>query len=137
MTPRVHTLGSANALIPTITPKLERLRADFRELQRMNTLLRGQADWMSARGFGLTAHRLEPEIRTATGRMKSLLDDLSASGVEVKDFETGLIDFLAEHEGRLVYLCWRLGEGDIAFWHDLDAGFAGRQVIDRDAWGAE
>jgi hypothetical protein len=133
----VHTLASANALIPSVIPKLERLRTDFRELQRMNALLHRQAEWMRPRGFGLTAHRLEPQIRTATGRMKSLLGELTADGVEVKDFETGLIDFLAEHDGRLVYLCWRLGESTIAFWHDLDAGFAGRQMIDRDEWEME
>lgn len=134
MTPRLHTLESANALIPIVTPKLEQLRADFRELQGMNRLLSGQAEWMRARGFGMTGHRLEPQINAATKRMKLLLGELTADGIEVKDFETGLIDFLAERDGRLVYLCWRLGEGEIAFWHDLDAGFAGRQAIDRDEW---
>ena len=50
-------------------------------------------------------------------------------GCEVKDVQTGLVDFRAMRDGRAVYLCWRLGEEDIAFWHELDAGFAGRQPL--------
>jgi hypothetical protein len=50
--------------------------------------------------------------------------------VELKDVEQGLLDFPHEREGRVVYLCWRLGEEGIGWWHDLDVGFAGRQPLD-------
>jgi hypothetical protein len=49
--------------------------------------------------------------------------------VLIKDINTGLLDFLALKDGREVYLCWQYGEGDIAFWHEVDAGYAGRQPI--------
>jgi hypothetical protein len=50
--------------------------------------------------------------------------------VQLKDINLGLLDFSAIKDGREVYLCWMYGEGDIAFWHEVDAGFAGRQSID-------
>jgi hypothetical protein len=54
---------------------------------------------------------------------------IAASGAELKDINSGLLDFRSQREGREVYLCWRYGEGEIRFWHDLDAGFAGRQPL--------
>lgn len=50
-------------------------------------------------------------------------------GIEIKDINTGLVDFPSEREGRVVYLCWRYGEDTIEYWHELDAGFAGRQPL--------
>ncbi|MDQ3686652.1 MAG: DUF2203 domain-containing protein, partial [Acidobacteriota bacterium] len=56
--------------------------------------------------------------------------ELDALGVQIKDYERGLIDFPTLREGRVVLLCWQLGEGDsIEWWHDMEAGFAGRQPI--------
>ena len=54
---------------------------------------------------------------------------LTELGVEVKGIEDGLVDFPSLREGRLVYLCWRIGEPDILYWHELDAGFRGRQAL--------
>lgn len=51
-------------------------------------------------------------------------------GIELKDINTGLVDFLSERDGRDVYLCWRFDEPRVAFWHDLEAGFAGRQPLE-------
>ena len=51
-------------------------------------------------------------------------------GIEIKDLTIGLIDFTALRDGREVYLCWKYGEGEIQFWHEIEAGFAGRQIID-------
>ena len=50
--------------------------------------------------------------------------------MELKDYQTGLIDFIGRHEGRDVYLCWKLGEEQITHWHELNAGFAGRQPVE-------
>ena len=54
---------------------------------------------------------------------------IAAMGIELKDINTGLVDFLAERDGRDVYLCWRYDEPSVAFWHDLEAGFPGRQPL--------
>ena len=61
------------------------------------------------------------------------LDQLAEWGIELKDLSTGLVDFPAMREGRVVYLCWRLGELQIAFWHDIETGFAGRQPLDENS----
>lgn len=64
--------------------------------------------------------------------IRALLAELEQHGAEIKDPASGLIDFRTLRDGREVYLCWRLGEGPrILYWHDLDAGFAGRQPLDR------
>ena len=72
---------------------------------------------------------IEKELEIAKERLNGLLDELSDVGCELKDFQTGLIDFIGRHQNRDVYLCWKLGEAQIGYWHELDAGFAGRQPI--------
>ncbi len=65
----------------------------------------------------------------AMDRLNELLDELHQVGVELKDFEKGLVDFPAIHEGREIYLCWRSGEPRVEAWHEIEAGFADRQDI--------
>jgi len=55
---------------------------------------------------------------------------ITALGLELKDINSGLIDFLAERDGRDIYLCWRYNEPRVAHWHDLEAGFAGRKPLE-------
>lgn len=63
--------------------------------------------------------------------LEDFVDELSEIGCELKDYQTGLIDFVGRHEGRDVYLCWKLGEERITHWHELDSGFAGRQSVSK------
>lgn len=63
-------------------------------------------------------------------RLDKLIHQILDTGVQIKDVNLGLLDFSALKDGREVYLCWQYGEGDIAFWHEVDAGFAGRQSIE-------
>ena len=63
-------------------------------------------------------------------RLDALIHQILETGVQVKDINTGLLDFSAMRDGREVYLCWKYGEENIAFWHEVDAGYAGRQSID-------
>ncbi len=65
----------------------------------------------------------------AIDRLSQLVDELAEIGVELKDYETGLVDFVGRHEGRDVYLCWKLGEEKITHWHELNTGFAGRKPV--------
>jgi hypothetical protein len=62
--------------------------------------------------------------------LKDTIAEIEALGVQVKDLDMGLLDFPCRVEGRTVLLCWKLGEPSISYWHELDAGFAGRQPID-------
>lgn len=100
------TRAQAEALLPQVRPLLE-------DLQRR-----------------AMAYRRRPTDSVAR-EIEALLREIAELGVEVKDPNEGLVDFRAERRGREIYLCWKLGEGDrIAFWHDLDTGFAGRKIIE-------
>jgi hypothetical protein len=62
-------------------------------------------------------------------KLDALVHRILETGVLIKDVNIGLLDFSALKDGREVYLCWQHGEGEIAFWHEVDAGYAGRQPI--------
>ena len=72
---------------------------------------------------------VQGQLDAAVDRLQEYVDELSAIGVELKDFDTGLIDFPGRHQGRDVYLCWKLGEEKVAHWHELHTGYTGRQSV--------
>jgi len=69
------------------------------------------------------------EYEKAMDQLNDLIDELQQVGVELKDFEQGLIDFPAVYQDREVYLCWKRGEDKIVAWHEIDAGYSGRQDV--------
>jgi len=71
----------------------------------------------------------ERDLADCEDRLRALRVELATLGVEIKDLASGLVDFRCRHEGRDVWICWRHGEADIGFWHELEAGFAGRKPI--------
>lgn len=73
----------------------------------------------------------QKQLDSCMARLEDFVDELSEIGCELKDYQTGLIDFVGRHEGRDVYLCWKLGEDRITHWHELDSGFAGRQSVSK------
>ena len=76
------------------------------------------------------AFQLERDIDSMAVEIGRYNEELQAIGVELKDLRIGLIDFFSRYEGRIVYLCWKLDEGEtLAWWHDLQNGFRGRQPI--------
>lgn len=75
------------------------------------------------------AERLAREIQRAAADIEGFVNELTALGVECKSIERGLLDFPGELDGRRVYLCWMRGEPAVTHWHELDAGFAGRQPL--------
>jgi hypothetical protein len=76
------------------------------------------------------AAELEREVAALAAELEHFQRELAALGVEFKDYVQGLVDFPAQREGRTVYLCWRLGESAVEYWHEVDAGYAGRQPLD-------
>ncbi len=76
----------------------------------------------------------DPMVVQATSALNDALRDAFARldewDIELKDIPTGLIDFRAMREGREIYLCWRLGEPEVEYWHELTTGFDGRQPLD-------
>jgi hypothetical protein len=74
---------------------------------------------------------IQEQLDTCMNKLEDFVDELSEIGCELKDYQMGLIDFVGRHEGRDVYLCWKLGEERITHWHELDSGFAGRQPVNK------
>ncbi len=72
---------------------------------------------------------VEERMQLRVNEIEGFLQELEAVGCECKDFSSGLVDFPAFLAGRVVYLCWKLGEPEIAHWHEVDAGFSGRQLV--------
>ncbi len=72
---------------------------------------------------------VEKQVETAAMRLDKLIDELHAIGCDLKDPQSGLIDFWARHEERDVLLCWKSGEKQIGFWHEVEAGFEGRRAV--------
>ena len=123
---RHFTVEEANALLGRIEPVLRSLREARDRLTdaEAHEALAGAAPTNGGGDPGRDVGEAFLEVR----RMLLALQEL---GIVVRDLERGLIDFPAIHEGREVYLCWQLDEPPrIAFWHDLEAGYGGRQPLE-------
>jgi hypothetical protein len=129
--PRTFTLEEANALIP----RLRDIITEMREKKPQLDLLRGELAQLARKAAGnghLLTSQLQQKRQQADDvakRLNDLLAEINGLGCEMKGLDQGLIDFPAEREGRVVYLCWQLGEDEITHWHETDAGFAGRTPL--------
>jgi hypothetical protein len=124
---KVFSVEEANALLPTVRRILEPIRRTHRRLLAYREAAQRAAEGAEQGGGGMPGGakyvRSLIELASRTGELEAL-------GVQLKDYERGLIDFPSLRDGRVVLLCWHLGEGDqVEWWHDVDAGFAGRQPL--------
>jgi hypothetical protein len=128
--PRLFTLPEANSLLPDVMPLLLELRSYKVTLDSAIAALSALTPVMRQNGHAAQARELEARIQELTADLAVGIDQVAAMGIDIKSLEYGLIDFPSLREGRVVFLCWRLGEGPtIRFWHDIDAGFAGRRSL--------
>jgi hypothetical protein len=135
MPPRLYTLGEAEASLPELIPILEAIRDGHREVIEAEAEIERLTAPIGANGHGVKADRIaqaRQRVQRASATIRQRALELDARGVELKDPATGLIDFRSRRQGRIVYLCWRLGEPRIDWWHELDAGFPGRQPLERE-----
>ena len=117
---KYFTVAQANSALPYVSRVVE----DITQVYARIIELRRGADKP-----GGPETDAEKEYEATMDRLSELVDELHAVGVELKDFELGLVDFPATHDGRDVLLCWKRGEADIGHWHEIDAGLAGRQSV--------
>jgi len=123
---KLFTVEEANALLPEITPKLQSIRSLYSHINKMRDGARAAAV-ASEFGGGMAGGTGYVDALYKVGKLTTEMNDL---GVELKDYANGLIDFPSMRGGRVVLLCWMLGEGDeIEWWHETDGGFAGRQPL--------
>lgn len=117
-------------------PLVRAITADVVQLSREMIDRRQRLDYLKAGRdvdaddpYGEELAQMEEQQEKDNQRLVEYVAELRQLGVEPKTLNEGLIDFPAMIEGRLVFLCWKYGESEIQFWHELDAGFAGRQPV--------
>lgn len=125
------TVAEANAMLPL-------LRSILRDVTELANSLRDRQDRLKrlrqdSKTLGQSYHEELDQVQAGLDqdqeKMHDYIQELHDLGVELKDPFTGLLDFRSILDEREVYLCWRLGEAEVAHWHELDSGFAGRQPI--------
>ena len=134
--PRFFTLQQAEKILPQVESAIRNaiaLRAEYQEAEN---------EWQSFSrrvmmlGGVLVDHSRIAEQKhrreSAAAQLKEALERLQEHGCLVKDLDTGLIDFPTRYRGEEVYLCWKLGEKSIQFWHGIEEGFRGRKPIDQE-----
>lgn len=123
---KTFTLDEANAALAIVAPKLEEIRRLYAFLGEMREDARAAAG-SSHHGGGMIGGT--PYVNTLY-KVGKLTTEIAEMGVELKDYTRGLIDFPCLRSGRVVYLCWQIGDGDeIGWWHEVDTGFAGRTPL--------
>ncbi|HYP06502.1 MAG TPA: DUF2203 domain-containing protein [Bryobacteraceae bacterium] len=134
--PKYFTRDQAEHIVPKVEALMRdalRLKAQYAEAEQV---LKTTVHEITMRG-GMSVDKermLEMQRRrdSAGPKLQAILESIQEHGCLVKDLDTGLLDFPTLYDGREVYLCWRLGESRIEFWHGVDEGFQGRKPIDED-----
>lgn len=131
--PRRFTPKEANDALREIRPLVEEVVSHRREQQRLQADRLALAAKIAGNGGGIDSAILgelvEAEQRERV-EIARCVNEIHRRGAIVKDLDEGLVDFPALREGEEILLCWRLGEAEVAYWHGLEEGFAGRKQLD-------
>jgi hypothetical protein len=129
---KLFTVEQANAVLPlvrSITTDLVRLSRDVMERRERLALLTAGRNASANDPYSQELAQIEEELEKDSAQLQEYVEELRQLGVEPKSGPEGLIDFPSMLDDRLVFLCWKLGENEVTFWHELDAGFRGRQSL--------
>jgi len=122
---RYCTVEEANQALP----RLKKLTTELRRIYQRIRELRPQIESVLDKSRAGAGNPASSEMAMAFMRFDEIVEQITEVGAELKDPATGLCDFLGLYKGRDIYLCWRLGEEQIEWWHDLHTGFAGRRHV--------
>ena len=124
--PHYFTLQEANETLNAIRPWMDEVQTI-----RQKILANQPEAWPALeKSVGNGGNRALSKMIQDFEKLDALVHRIQDTGALIKDINLGLLDFPALREGHEVYLCWQYGEGEIAFWHEIEAGFAGRQPIE-------
>ena len=126
MEDRIFTIAEAQALIPQLRSILEEINQEWKRIKELHPEIQKARDKAPYDGFS----KFGVIYVESVSHLMLLIHQIKDMGVVLKDVDKGLCDFPYIRQGRLVYLCWRLGEEAIEYWHDIEAGFAGRERLD-------
>ncbi len=122
---RYFTLEEANACIPDLVDDISLLRAIRNLLAGLHAEITPLLEVVSSNG----GSKHTAALLRATTRFQEVLDRIADRGCHLKGLDPGLVDFPHLRDGREVYLCWRMGENQIRYWHEIEDGFDGRQRL--------
>jgi hypothetical protein len=121
---KIFTIEEANSLLPIARQIVVSIRKLHKNLSKYRDAAKIASELADRGGSGIEFGLHYAELVTS---LTNRISELETLGIQLKDFERGLIDFPSLRDGRVVLLCWQIGEGDqLEWWHDVDAGFAGR-----------
>ena len=124
---QIHfTVNEARGLLPDLKRKFQELH-DLRDAIKVGAPRHEEARQKSE-GNGGGGEQAVPYLE-ANVRFQEILREIAESGIQVKDVHRGLVDFPHMMDGKEVFLCWQLGEETLSFWHEIEAGFAGRRLL--------
>jgi hypothetical protein len=123
---RTYTLTEARAVLPEVKRLMARIQQARARILELRPSAWSALQKAAANGGSREAGALALEARALEESVKAIL----ALGLLIKDLDHGILDFWGTRAGTAVFLCWRIGEDDITFWHAPEAGFAGRRPID-------
>src|SRR5437660_999756 len=124
---KLFTVDEANSLLPSVRPIVKSIQKFHRRLITFQTAAKQAAQGAETGGGGMTNG---PRYAALLLDLSSHAGQLESLGIQLKDYQQGLIDFPSMRDGRVVLLCWKADEGDkLEWWHDVEAGFAGRQPL--------
>lgn len=123
---RYYTLDQARAILPEIQEHMEAIQAARREILRLRPEAWPAIEKAATNGGSHAAGKLAVQVGIVEDHVRAILE----KGIYIKDLDQGIIDFLGRRANKEVLLCWQYGEDELAYWHDMEAGFAGRQPID-------
>ena len=129
---KVFTVEEAKALIPRLTDLLRELQSK-REAITSQEVEIDALELVTEKKEGEPANILEKSVEKynhTVARFYAIIDEVQATGCFLKDIDLGLVDFYTLYQGRVVYLCWRLGENEIQFWHEVGRGYSYRQPLE-------
>ncbi len=124
--PQYFTLDEANKTLELIRPMMDEIQVIRQEILAHQPEIWSVMEKSAGNGGNPTLSQMVGTF----DRLDGIIHQIQDTGTLIKDLNTGLLDFPAQKDGREVYLCWQYGEEDIGFWHEVEAGYAGRQPIE-------
>ena len=129
---REFTLEEANAAVQELRPVVTRMVEHGRRLAEAQRAQRRLVTRIAGNGGDMQPsdlRELAETIQREADAIGACAEEINAAGAQIKSLEEGLLDFPSRRDGELVLLCWKLGEGEIRYWHGLEEGFAGRKPL--------
>jgi hypothetical protein len=122
---KYFSVAEANRALTLVQRIVADIVRDYRHMRELHDTCRA----LDAKGKTSEAETAREKYASLTDHLSELKEELEKVGCELKDYHVGLVDFPGKLDGREICLCWKLGELKLEYWHELDSGFAGRQLL--------